>query len=196
MRGLFHALLTETRGDAPKARRSVTVVMRLFVALWPSEDAVERVDADLDPLRPRHPELRWQPPERWHLTLAFLGERDLERTERTLDRVLTDPRVAEPIRTRGAGHFGPTLWLGVQHEGWLTGLARDVQRGLHVTDRFRAHVTVARGRGPAGRAIVKAAADTLADHSGPSWIPYEVTLVASVTGPQPRYTVQRSWPLG
>ncbi len=169
---------------------------RLFVALWPFGEALAAIRTDVDRVRALHPGLRWQPPERWHITLAFLGPADAQRTIGTLDRLLAEPPAAGPVRTSGAGTFGSVLWLGVERAEWLTDLARHLQRGLHPPDhRFRAHVTVARGRGPGARADAAAAVPDLVGHRGPEWTPHEVTLVDSVTGPAPAYTVVRAWPL-
>ena len=46
---------------------------RLFVALWPPEDVLDRVAA-LD--RPAVPGLRWTARGQWHVTLRFLGPVD------------------------------------------------------------------------------------------------------------------------
>ena len=170
---------------------------RLFLAVWPSPEAVAALTADLAGVRPRHPDLRWQPPDRWHITLAFLGPADQERTRIRVDRLLVEPPTAGPVRLAGAGTFGPVLWSGVEHDPWLAALARGLQRGLRTQDqRFRAHLTVARGRGPAARSAAAAAVPDLTGHRGPAWLPREVTLVESVTGPAPQYTVLHRWPLG
>jgi 2'-5' RNA ligase len=60
---------------------------------------------------------------------------------------------------------------------------------------FRAHLTVARGRGRSAIPIARAAAPVLADYAGPAWTPDAVTLVRSRTGPSPHYEVLASWPL-
>ncbi|HEX3622099.1 MAG TPA: RNA 2',3'-cyclic phosphodiesterase [Acidimicrobiales bacterium] len=44
---------------------------RLFVAVWPPDEVVERIAA-LD--RPSVPGLRWTTPDQWHVTLRFLGQ--------------------------------------------------------------------------------------------------------------------------
>lgn len=172
------------------------MTQRLFLAIWPTSDAVAAIQADLSDIRPGHPDLRWQPPERWHITLAFLGPADAARTVASVNRLLGDPPVPAPLRTQGAGTFGPVLWLGVEHGPWLADLAHLLQRGLRVPDaRFRGHVTVARGRGPLARASAGAAVPDLAQHAGPAWTPDRVTLVASQTGPAPRYDVLTAWPM-
>ncbi|MCB0922495.1 MAG: hypothetical protein KDC08_11875, partial [Actinobacteria bacterium] len=51
---------------------------RLFVALMLPDMVVEQVDQALDPVRTGSAELRWQSPDRWHITLAFLGDRDVD----------------------------------------------------------------------------------------------------------------------
>lgn len=170
---------------------------RLFVAIWPSPDAVAAIAVHLGRVQTAHPELRWQPPERWHLTCAFLGPTDPARAGRRIDRLLRDPPGAEPLRVAGAGTFGPILWLGIEHGAWLDALARRIQRGLHTADqRFRPHITVARGRGPDARDAAAAALPDLLTHDGPPWTPTQITLVESVTGPAPQYRIMRRWPLG
>lgn len=176
--------------------RPVTPPERLFVAVWPSPSAVTALADEIDRARPGLTalDLRWQPPQRWHLTLAFLGPADPDHAARRLARVpLPAPG---PVRLAGSGTFGPVLWVGVEHGPWLSPLARAVQEVLHVEDRrFRAHVTVARGRGRSAAADARTAAPALAGHAGPTWVPDRLTLVRSVTGPRPRYDVVGRWSL-
>lgn len=179
------------------------MIGRLFVAIWPGPAAIEALRATVTRARAAHPDLRWQPEERWHLTLAFLGEAEPDWAATRLDRVVggeRPPRVrgAEPIRLAGAGTFGPIVWVGVEHGPWLAELAGAAQRVLKVADRrFRAHITVGRARGRPAEAtqVARAAARTLIDHDGPSWLPDEVTLVESTAGPKPTYQVLTRWPL-
>jgi 2'-5' RNA ligase len=170
---------------------------RLFVAIWPDAGARAALRGDLEAARAAHPALRWQPEERWHVTLAFLGEADTSAAARRLEALARHGLpTAQPVRTIGAGAFGPVLWIGLDHGPWLRELARLVQDALHVDDRrFRAHLTVARGRGEDAVALARAATPTLADHLGPHWLPAELTLVASRPGPQPAYHIRHAWPL-
>lgn len=174
---------------------------RLFVAIWPDAAAVEALRGTVDDAREAHPALRWQPPGRWHVTLAFLGQGDPAWATARLDRLLGRPDGvphAEPLRLAGSGTFGPILWVGVAHGPWLGELADRTQRTLRVADRrFRAHVTVARARGRTSDAAraARAAAPALDDHEGPAWLPLEMTLVESRTGPDPSYTVLQRWAL-
>ena len=172
--------------------RAEPATQRLFVALWPSREAVGHLADSLAECRPPDSILRWQPPERWHLTLAFLGQADPDRARSRLSR-LTLP-AAGPLRLTGAGTFGPVLWLGVEHGRWLPDLGRAVRRAVHADDnRSRPHLTVARARGPAAPAHARNAAEVLADYRGPEWIPDGLTLVRSRTGPSPRYELIGSW---
>ena len=45
--------------------------MRLFVAVWPPVDVVERL-SELP--RPAVDGVRWTTPDQWHVTIRFLGE--------------------------------------------------------------------------------------------------------------------------
>jgi RNA 2',3'-cyclic 3'-phosphodiesterase len=170
---------------------------RLFVAIWPDAGARAALRSDVDRARGTHPELRWQPEGRWHVTLAFLGAVDTTSAGRRLEALARHPLPgAEPVRTRGSGAFGPVLWVGLEHGPWLGDLARTVQQALHVEDRrFRGHVTVARARGAEQLDQARAAVPSLAEHLGPHWLPAELTLVASRTGPEPSYHVRHAWPL-
>ncbi len=168
---------------------------RLFVALWPDSGASRHLATHLEANRPSSPDLRWQPAQRWHVTLAFVGDRAPGPVQRRLSRVPLP--IPEPIRLAGAGTFGPVAWIGVDHGPWLAELARDVQSALDVSDRhFRAHVTVARARGRGGVASARAAAAHLDGYVGPPWMPDALTLVSSVAGPTPRYEVVAARPLG
>lgn len=59
------------------------VVTRLFVAVWPSDEARAHVRA-----LPRDGwvDVRWTPEDNWHVTLAFLGEADVDDVMRRLSR--------------------------------------------------------------------------------------------------------------
>ena len=170
--------------------------MRLFVAVFPPTPA----RADLRrALRQQERELdgaalRLTPVERWHLTLAFLGEvADEHRgaVEMALDGVPgARRRPVEAVGGRGiglwlagAGRFenggSAALWTGVA--GDLTGLsglqtdicAALVAAGLPVDHRsFRPHLTIAYSRG--GRAPA-----ALDDYAGPAWTVDEFVLVRS-----------------
>ena len=57
---------------------------RLFLAVWPPEDVVEELMA----LRRKDQRgVRFVPPDRWHITLRFLGESRAEDVEAALDDV-------------------------------------------------------------------------------------------------------------
>lgn len=164
---------------------------RLFVALWLPEGVLDDVAAAL----PRElSELRWQPQNRWHLTVAFLGDRSVGDASRRFSRLKLPP--ALPVRLRSAGTFGAVLWLGVEG-GWLSDLSRAVRTGLGVADRgYRPHVTLARARTAAGRHQQQQAVDRLSGFTSNEWTPDSLTLVRSTLGPAPVYEVigRRAFP--
>jgi len=72
-------------------------VARLFVAFWPSEDVVD----ELRSLRRKDQRgVRFVEPDRWHVTLRFLGEADPDRTIAALDGAALPSAVAR---------FGPAV---------------------------------------------------------------------------------------
>lgn len=184
--------------------------MRLFAALRPPPAAVHDLELRVAPLRSATGELRWTPPEQWHLTLAFLGEVDEGRL------VDLSPRLG-----RAAGRAGPlslslgragtfprradrarVLWVGltgdVSAASRFASAVRAAGRrsGIQVEDRrFSPHLTLARAR-PKGGVDVGAAVGALSAYAGPSWTATELELVRSFIGPTVRHEVVARWPLG
>lgn len=162
--------------------------MSLFSALVPSADAVRslRVGLEDEPRVPL-PQLRWDPPDRWHVTLGFYGAEDpASRADRL--RVALTGLAPRQVRLRGAGTFPGVLWIGV--DGDLADLAQAARAD---DDRrpFRPHLTIARGR---DRARPDAWARALDGYRGPGWTAAEVVLFASEPGP--RYVPVERFTLG
>jgi 2'-5' RNA ligase len=167
--------------------------VRLFVALHPPPDVVEHADRAVAAVRPRHPDLRWVPAVRWHLTLAFYGEIEDDTVGGVADMVqrrITGHPALE-LRFQGAGQFARrALWLGVAEQvAGLKALARAV---TFERKPYRPHLTVARLRGPVD---ARPAVAELATYEGPVWVADSVHLVRSRLGPSPSYDDVASWPL-
>jgi|SRR5580658_2062079 2'-5' RNA ligase len=185
--------------------------MRLFVALNPPASALAELEEAVAPLRRDWPDLRWASQDRWHVTLAFLGE-------------VAEPRLDElAVRLERAAsrHPGQRLVIGnggafpspsrarvliahIQGQdadlAGLTRLAGSVaaaarRAGAPPPDegrRYRPHLTLARCRQPTDLSeLVR----TLPAGSGRPWSPTEICLIQSQNGPQPRYDTLGGWPL-
>ena len=166
---------------------------RLFFALWPGADGarslatVARSLAELAQGKPT-------PPEKIHLTLAFLGDMDEERAQAA--------RLAASKVRAGAFSFALDIvgsfkrsgvaWAGAsQPVAGLEGLqailaSRLAAAGFALEDRpFAAHVTLARR---IARRVPRAPMPPL------EWRAREFTLVRTEPG-SGRYTIVESWPL-
>ena len=181
--------------------------MRAFVAVVPPAEAVEPLQAAVERLRPAYAGLGWVAKERWHVTLAFLGDVDEGRLPR-LQRELAQLADTDPfeLRVAGAGCFPrpsrpQVLWAGLEGDVTaLEGFAATVTRACRAAKTapdlkpFRAHITVARARrSPVDVAPLLAALD---DVAGPPWSADRFALYRSHLGPQPRYEELAGWPLG
>ncbi|MEJ7702468.1 MAG: RNA 2',3'-cyclic phosphodiesterase [Geodermatophilaceae bacterium] len=142
-------------GSAHPHRRHLKRV-RLFVGLFPPAAAVAHLDDALAAIR-HGSGLRWQPAERWHVTLAFLGDVEPHGVDDVRADVAADCGSVPALTARlaGAGSFrtgrgGGALWIGVRGDGLAELAAR--LRSAELTDeeasRFRGHLTVARWRPP------------------------------------------------
>ena len=112
-------------------------LMRLFVAIAPPSAVLDELDALVEPLRARRPDLRWTNREAWHVTLAFLGQVDEAAAARLLPRLERAARRHQQVRLafEGAGAFpsatrANVLWSGLSGDrGALARLAESVAAG-------------------------------------------------------------------
>jgi 2'-5' RNA ligase len=116
---------------------------RLFVAIWPPDDVLERL-ADIE--RPKDQGVKWVPQENLHITLRFLGDADDAEVADRLDEVLLPAATAV---------VGPAFDLlgerslispvaGIDE---LASVVQQAVRGLGTEPerrRFQGHITVAR----------------------------------------------------
>jgi len=180
--------------------------MRLFVAVTPPLRAVDELRSATAALRSTRAELRWASPDKWHLTLALLGEvGDPARADLSTRLGRTAAR-HPPMRLalHGAGRFGDrVLWTRVGGDvAALRGLAASVRAaarraGVEVEERpFRPHLTLARARGGTD---LRPVVDGLTGFTGRTWTATELHLVRSHLGAGPASTARHepllTWPL-
>lgn len=132
--------------------------MRLFFAVWPPEALRRRLWRALAPLRNAAPDVRWVPPERYHITLRFLGDvasPEVPRLTEAAEALAREP--VFPARLTGTGTFPRrgvprVYWVGVR-AGPLRPLRRRLDEALASMgiragdDRFSPHLTIGRSRG-------------------------------------------------
>jgi 2'-5' RNA ligase len=171
----------------------------MFVALVPSEEAIEHLDAFLEPRRAAG-EFRWAATDQFHLTLAFLAQVE----DRHLDELVERLGRAAARRTRfeariaGGGAFpnvsrARVIWAGLdltddgrtELDRLATGArAAASKSGIEVDgQRFRAHLTLARLGRPAEVSDWVRLLDT---YAGPTWTADRIVLVESHLGEGPR----------
>jgi RNA 2',3'-cyclic 3'-phosphodiesterase len=147
-------------------------------------------------------------PDRWHLTLLFLGRVADDRVSPLVAAAAPAVAAAPPmtLRLAAGGRFGSVrrpqvAWAGLDGDvqplvdlaGRLAAAARTL--GLPVEDRpFRPHLTLGRWR--PGRPADGTMTDRLADYRGPAWPVTEVRLWESHLGPRPTYETVAAWPVG
>jgi RNA 2',3'-cyclic 3'-phosphodiesterase len=185
--------------------------MRLFVALLPPQEVLAELEAAVAPTRPGWAGLRWAGTDRWHVTLAFLGEVGEPRLDGLRERLGRAAGRHEGVEVRiGRGGAFPSaakarvLCAHIEGEATalagLRALAASVAAGARRAGapppdegrRYRPHVTLARSRQPAD---LRPLVDALSGFSGSVWNAAHVELILSQTGPQPRYDRIGSWPL-
>lgn len=198
--------------------------MRLFVAAYPPAAALADLAGTVagmalakspsggDPGPARTTGLI--PADRWHLTVAFLGEVPDERlpdVEVALHTAVCGWRTASggalELRLAGGGRFGrgrfTTVWVGLGGEVSTFGdlaatVGRTLRRARLSSDRkpFRAHLTLARCGERLTAEQVATDIATLDAYQGPPWTVPELHLVRSTLGPRPEYRTIARVPLG
>jgi RNA 2',3'-cyclic 3'-phosphodiesterase len=180
---------------------------RCFVGVPPSEEvrALLRVVAERWRADPASSGFRDVPPERWHLTLAFLGDLDRAAVPTVADAVRKVATSAPPIDATlsGVGAF-PTprharvVWVGLDDpSGRLAQLVGRLRRSLAAdeADPYRPHLTLARAR--RGPADVRVALLAMEPAAAPVSFPIDrLELVRSHPGPSPRYETLAAFTLG
>ena len=162
----------------------------LFSALVPPDDVVEAV---AEAVGAPGDGLRWEPPERWHVTLAYYGPDDLgTRAAWLADRLAG--RAAVDVRLEKAATFPGVLWLTAAGRE-LTPLALAAGAGAEARP-YVPHLTLARfpreEPGLAGRWT-----RGLANFTSRSWTATRVVLMTSEREPgRTRYRVARTFGLG
>jgi len=116
---------------------------RLFVAIWPPDDVLERF-ADIE--RPKDPGVKWVPQENLHITLRFLGDADVDDVSDRLDQTLLPAATA--VLGPAFDLLGErSLITPVAGVDELAAVVQQAVRGLGTErerKRFQGHVTVAR----------------------------------------------------
>jgi 2'-5' RNA ligase len=171
--------------------------VRTFVAVVPPPEALAPLVAAVDRLRATYA-ASWVPPQRLHVTLAFLGEVAEEAAARVAEALRESVADVPPFRLQvlGGGAFprerrARVLWAGLDGDlealnGLVAAVSRSVEREAGVEPErreFVPHVTVARLRQPAD---VTGAVESLMV-AGDPWVVGEVVLMRSVLGPAPSY---------
>ncbi len=173
----------------------------LFVALVPPPEILAPLAGCVSRLRtePELARLAWVAPQRWHVTVCFLGAVQADPALAARLGAVASRHQPPALSLEGAGHFGRRV-LFANVTGDLASLAADAAEaaasaGYPPPDRtFSAHLTVARGRGRAMReGDLRPAVQALAALPRMSWVPTELLLMA---GDQPAYRRVASWPFG
>ena len=171
----------------------------------PPDDVLEAVGTAIAGARRAVVGPRWAEPDKWHLTLQFLGP--VAVLGPVVDALAEVGRLPSfPARLGGAGAFpnrrrARVVWIGaVEGAEPMIGVAAAVGRALaplgYETERgpFRPHLTVARLRTPSDVAPVL---DAIGEGSiGPAWTVDEVVLYGSrLSSAGARYTPLARVPL-
>ncbi|MBR8742703.1 RNA 2',3'-cyclic phosphodiesterase [Nocardiopsis sp. MG754419] len=178
--------------------------MRLFVALWPSEEVLDALGEAVRRGRRHEPRLRWTHSAEWHLTLVFLGDVGEDQVPALTDALhrALDGHTAPELTLDGWGTFpdrgadASVFWAGV--DGTLDGVVDDLTSaartsGVPVGSRpFVPHLTLARARPPRPPGDILRA---LGDLPRIGWRADRVDLVESRPARADRYRTARTWRL-
>lgn len=173
--------------------------MRVFTAVVPPAEAIDHLDAFLDPRRAAAP-FRWTRPEQLHVTLAFMADADQRRVDAYVDRLVEslDDLPAAELSLAGAVVFpnvvqGRVLATGVTGGDGVLATASVRARNAAVAcgievdgQRFRPHVTIARTGGHPTE--MTDWVRLLETYAGPTWPLGAVQVIASHLGEGPRRT--------
>ncbi|MGH3715403.1 MAG: RNA 2',3'-cyclic phosphodiesterase [Micromonosporaceae bacterium] len=180
------------------------------MAVDPPPDAVAELAEVVAGLHVARAQARLAASERWHLTVAFLGDVAEERVPVAQDALAAAASGPSARRHElwiaGGGTFGgragTVLWVGVGGEvDRLKQLARAVGRELRAARfslerrAYRPHLTIARPGTRLDRAQLAEDVATLAAYQGRPWPVTHLHLLRSELGPHPQHTRIATYPL-
>lgn len=168
-------------------------VRRIFAAIDISDEARDHIAAYSKEIGRefRDVKVRWELPEKFHITLRFEAKADVEMLGHMETLIKSAATLTPPfeLTIAGTGVFvnrrGPTiLWIGIGANEELNELARLMSNsGEKVARKFRPHLTIARIKDPvhAGRLIERHKTNTFAASVSPvrEILLYESTLEPS-----------------
>lgn len=181
--------------------------MRLFIGIALSQDAAAALLAVRERFAAVSPDLRWSPPENWHVTLQFLGAAGEEQAGCLAEHLASLRAAPVPIRISGLGFFerAGVFWAGVELTPELLALQQHVTAatrrcGFVPEERaYSPHMTLARtpsrsGRralGPLQAAVARSRIALRAEFMAEEFLLYE-----SIPGARgSRYEVRARFPL-
>lgn len=171
--------------------------MRAFLAITLPDEIKARLSEMVQRLAPSATDVKWYDKNRFHLTLAYLGETSpaiLPHVTLAAERVCTTLK-AFTCRAYGLGFFGTkrnpqTVWVGVDPAPALIelneGLWRELKKFGYETDDpdFRPHVTLGRCRESARNLALIEAMNAEEEVSFGTWTVSHVTLYESRLSPR------------
>jgi len=109
---------------------------RLFIAISLSDELRRALDAVIAPVRPQLPAVRWVSPDRFHITLKFIGDCTTERATEVSAALLAVAAATPTLGCTfsGAGVFPNfrrprVVWVGVQ-QPLILKVAVELERAL------------------------------------------------------------------
>ncbi|HEX4006620.1 MAG TPA: RNA 2',3'-cyclic phosphodiesterase [Acidobacteriaceae bacterium] len=181
--------------------------MRLFVAVALAPEAAAALAGVQTLLAASAPDLRWSPPQSWHVTLQFLGNAN-DAQLACLQTQLAGVRAAPlPIQIGGLDFFDRA---GVFHAGVaLTPELLSLQQSVFAATRacgfvpedraYHPHLTLARTKGHAGAAAFASLKQSLQRtriHLQAEFVAEDFLLFESIPGPGgSRYEIRARFPL-
>jgi 2'-5' RNA ligase len=135
----------------------MVLVLRLFVAVWPSPETIDRLAAIE---RPDERGVSWVPDRNWHVTLRFLGDAVASEVADLLEP-LTLPRATARLGHRVERLDGRQIVVPVSGLDELAACVRDATADVGDPDRrdFRGHLTIARTKPHAHSVVLGTAFD-------------------------------------
>jgi len=128
--------------------------MRLFLAFELPDSVRNEISRSFSPYMEKYPNLKWVPPENYHITLVFIGEVPAYYVDSINEPLKGVAKSFEPFEFSldGWGTFPPgkpffnVLWVGLNFEERLVNFHRQLMRitGVYENRPYKPHITVAR----------------------------------------------------